>query len=135
MVKISAGVPTGDKGVFEGKRTCFADTFGHLDWDSFNKRVPVLRKEIGIHGNENAGVGEEDETTEGRGKTRGGAKFEGKSEARRAETRVERMRLEGGIARSGYVLQRILKYFNCSGFRGTLGGFIRNHSIESMNRD
>lgn len=40
-----------------------------------------------------------------------------------------------GIARSGYVLQRILKYFNCSGSRGTLEGFIRNHSIESMNRD
>lgn len=40
-----------------------------------------------------------------------------------------------GIARGGYVLQRILKYFNCSGSRGTLEGFIRNHSIESMNRD
>lgn len=63
MVKISAGVPAGDKGIFEGKRTCFADTSGHLDWDSFNKRVPALRKEIGIHGNENAGVGEEDEIT------------------------------------------------------------------------
>jgi hypothetical protein len=25
-----------------------------------------------------------------------------------------------GIARGGYVLQRILKYFNCSGSRGTL---------------
>lgn len=39
------------------------------------------------------------------------------------------------LPRSGYVLQRILKYFNCSGSRGTLEGFIRNHSIESMNRD
>lgn len=56
------------------------------------------------------------------------------------EKRVESKRKgEGsageGIARSGYVLQRILKYFNCSGSRGTLEGFIRNHSIESMNRD
>lgn len=40
-----------------------------------------------------------------------------------------------GIARGEYVLQRILKYFNCSGSRGTLEGFIRNQSIESMNRD
>jgi len=42
-----------------------------------------------------------------------------------------------GIARGRYVLQRILKYFNCSGSRnGTLlAGFIRDRSIESMNRD
>lgn len=34
----------GDKGLFEGKRTCFPDTSGHLDWDSFNKRAPVPKR-------------------------------------------------------------------------------------------
>lgn len=28
--------------------TCFLDTLGHLDWDSFNKRAAPCRKEIGI---------------------------------------------------------------------------------------
>lgn len=44
-------------------------------------------------------------------------------------------RLAKALPGGGYVLQRILKYFNCSGSCGTLEGFIRNHSIESMNRD
>lgn len=33
-----------DKELFEGKRTCFPDTSGHLDWDSFNKRAPVPKR-------------------------------------------------------------------------------------------
>lgn len=40
MDKISWRSLNGDKEVFEGKRTCFLDTSGHLDRDSFNKRAP-----------------------------------------------------------------------------------------------